>query len=245
MRPVENEHRVHFAGRDPVGEPRRDERAGTHADVKIEIGQVDASERLLERDRARRSRRCRRGDRPPRGRSPLCRCDAARSSEPPRASYVPLDHLSERAAAALFGFGFRPVPPRAAGLSSTSGDSFFGDLRQFGDPLASGRRRPCGSGRSGCAARARPGPRTPARACPRFPSPSTASRQAARRRRSWSFPGPSRLPRPAPRTSSRLLAGPWRTRRGRRARSGSRIRGFSPPVGFPSPRWRVPSVSLA
>src|SRR5271166_5482563 len=41
---------MHFAGRDSVGETGRHERAGTHADVHIQVSQRHPSQRLLQRD---------------------------------------------------------------------------------------------------------------------------------------------------------------------------------------------------
>jgi len=42
MGPIENEHRMHFARADAVGEAGRDEGAGTHADIDIALGQNNA-----------------------------------------------------------------------------------------------------------------------------------------------------------------------------------------------------------
>ena len=50
VRPVENEHCVHLAGRDAVGETRSDKGARAHADIDIQIRQPDASQRLFQRD---------------------------------------------------------------------------------------------------------------------------------------------------------------------------------------------------
>ncbi len=41
-RPVEYEHRMHFAGRNPVGETGRHERARTHADIDVEVRKREA-----------------------------------------------------------------------------------------------------------------------------------------------------------------------------------------------------------
>src|SRR5271166_733235 len=70
--------------------------------------------------------------------------------------------------------------------------------------------------RSRRAAHAPPGRRTPCRACPRSGSPSLSLPPDARRRRFSFAPEPSRLRRPALRTSRRLPAGSWRTLQGRR-----------------------------
>ena len=50
MRSVENEHRMHFTRSDAVGETRGEKGARAHPDINVEVGEIDADERLLKRD---------------------------------------------------------------------------------------------------------------------------------------------------------------------------------------------------
>ena len=44
-----DEHAVHVAGRHAIGQPGGDERAGTHADIGVASGQIDADQHLIQR----------------------------------------------------------------------------------------------------------------------------------------------------------------------------------------------------
>src|SRR5208283_5455027 len=50
VRPVEYKHRMHFAGGNLVGEARREERPGAHANVHIQVIQRQPSQRPFQRD---------------------------------------------------------------------------------------------------------------------------------------------------------------------------------------------------
>ena len=135
-------------------------------------------------------------------------------------------------------------------LAAARGSALFGDsswrFPSARRPAATGHRCPSGSARSGCSAPALPGPRTPARACPRFRSPCPCT---SARRSSAAGLGP---------LLDLLAFGDERFEHfghlllslGERAEASKPdLRGgtlsLSLPAGFPSPRWRVPSVSLA
>ena len=199
VRPVENEHRVHFAGRDAVGETRRDEGARTHAD--IDIADPSAStplQRLFQRDQRADLIDAAEGTAPSEGDPHFAvATPPVHWTTPGPTAPLPVCRASLRRTYSAFALCARAAAVRSLLFVR----QLLGDLRQLGDPL-----RQDVDILPARHVQAVQRPRHPVlehllELVPGSASPWPSPRRDARRRRSWSAPGPSRLRRPAPRTS--------------------------------------------